>query len=647
MLTKTLTRYSDNFVSRWLILAIDVFIVSCTYFLTYFILSNFEFDSVDWVRVIKNQPISILTYLVSFLMFKSYSGIIRHTSLADAVKIFKASTFGAIILFVISFITRSTNLLEFTYASYSVIIIHYLTSMSILVVSRFMIKLIYKGLTNTSARSSKNVLIYGAGSAGLITKDTLYRDGKLNYKVVAFMDDNAQKVGKTLEGIMVHSSNAIDGDFLSKKEISEVIISIQNISTERKREIVDKCLQFNVNVKSVPPVGKWINGELSANQIKAVRIEDLLGREEIKIHNESINATISGKCVLVTGAAGSIGSELVRQLYQHEPETIILLDQWETGLFEIENEINVLFGNNTRVVPIIADVTNEERITQVFDAYAIDLVFHAAAYKHVPMMERNPSEAIWCNVIGTKILANLSKRNHVEKFVMISTDKAVNPTNVMGASKRIAEMYVQSSNNRADNVGEHKTQFITTRFGNVLGSNGSVIPIFKKQIAAGGPVIVTHPEITRYFMTIPEACQLVLEAGVMGNGGEIFIFDMGKSVKIIDLAKNMIKLSGLELGKDIKIEFSGLREGEKLYEELLNNEETTRPTHHNKIMIANVREVHYDTINRDTDEFYDLVKVHDEMNLVAKMKEIVPEFLSNSSKFEKLDTVRRLDKKAI
>ncbi len=283
----------------------------------------------------------------------------------------------------------------------------------------------------------------------------------------------------------------------------------------------------------------------------------------------------------------------------------------------------------------------------MFDAYAIDLVFHAAAYKHVPMMERNPSEAIWCNVIGTKILANLSKRNHVEKFVMISTDKAVNPTNVMGASKRIAEMYVQSSNNRADNVGEHKTQFITTRFGNVLGSNGSVIPIFKKQIAAGGPVIVTHPEITRYFMTIPEACQLVLEAGVMGNGGEIFIFDMGKSVKIIDLAKNMIKLSGLELGKDIKIEFSGLREGEKLYEELLNNEETTRPTHHNKIMIANVREVHYDTINRDTDEFYDLVKVHDEMNLVAKMKEIVPEFLSNSSKFEKLDTVRRLDKKAI
>lgn len=469
-----------------------------------------------------------------------------------------------------------------------------------------------------------------------MTKNALMQDAVHNFRVVGFIDDNNSLNGKTIEGTKVYSlEEALTQDFISRKGVTELVISVASVSPSRRRKIINDCLRLDIGVKSVPPVTDWIGGELSAKQIRKVNIEDLLGRDSIKLDKEHIYSEIKGKTILITGAAGSIGSEIVRQAYHYKPSRILMVDQSETGLFEIENELKVLKSSGAEVVPVIADVSNEKRMNYVFNEYKVDMVFHAAAYKHVPMMEKNAWEAIQCNVKGSKNLADLSKKYRVKKFVMISTDKAVNPTNVMGASKRIAEMYVQSLN---DCTGSEKcTKFITTRFGNVLGSNGSVIPVFKRQIESGGPLIVTHPDITRYFMTIPEACQLVLEAGIMGQGGEIFIFDMGQSVKIVDLAKKMIQLSGLTIGKDIEIKFSGLREGEKLYEELLNDEEKTIPTHHDKIMIAKDRQIGFEVISQEVDKLIVLSDNWDDMAVVEKMKHIVPEFKSNHSKYEVLD----------
>lgn len=642
MLNKTLIKYSNSFVSRWLVFAIDVCIIFFALYLAFILRFNFEVQKIDWERFLFSQPFVTAIYAFSFLIFKSYYGVIRHTSLEDAIKIFKSLTIGAVVLIFVSILSLNNPQLTIPFTPISIVIIHYLISLSGLIVSRFVFKVVYRKLTTTVGGDVKNIIIFGAGAAGIMAKNTLAREDKLNYKVVGFADDNESKVKKSIEGVNVYSAYEAFSDFLSKKKISEVIISTQLVSPQRKREIIDICLQYNVSVRTVPPVEKWINGELSANQIKKVRIEDLLGRETIKLEKDHIRSEIRGKVILITGAAGSIGSEIVRQAYYYSPTAIIMVDQSETGLFEIENEISILPNKNVKSIPIIADVRNCERIREVFETYKVDMVFHAAAYKHVPMMERHPSEAVTCNVLGTKNMADLSREFNIEKFVMVSTDKAVNPTNIMGASKRIAEMYVQSLNNDVrENNPECRTQYITTRFGNVLGSNGSVIPIFRRQIENGGPLIVTHPEITRYFMTIPEACQLVLEAGIMGNGGEIFIFDMGKSIKILDLAKKMIKLSGLELGKDIKIEFSGLREGEKLYEELLNNKETSVPTHHEKILIASVRKVAYAMMSKNINELRNLVGGVDDMPLVRKMKEVVPEFISNSSKFEVLDNVQQ------
>jgi FlaA1/EpsC-like NDP-sugar epimerase len=394
-------------------------------------------------------------------------------------------------------------------------------------------------------------------------------------------------------------------------------------------------LKNNVKVRAVPSVEKWVGGELSINQIKEVNIEELLGRESIHLNNKGIEHDLKGKRICITGAAGSIGSELVRQVALNNPERIILIDQAESPLYEIEREIRG--KSSVKIISFLADITNKQRIRTIFDDNKPEIVYHAAAYKHVPLMEGNPSEAIHCNVLGTKILADLAVEYKVKKFVMISTDKAVNPTNVMGCSKRIAEVYVQALNNKLHKQNIHSTAFVTTRFGNVLGSNGSVIPLFKKQIELGGPVTVTHPQVTRFFMTIPEACQLVLEAGTMGKGGEIFIFDMGMPIKIVDLAAKMISLSGLQLGKDIEIVFTGLREGEKLYEELLNNSEDTIATHHDKILIGKVEAYDYDEINRYIELFFDLVNDRNELKMVALMKELIPEFRSNYSRYEILD----------
>jgi FlaA1/EpsC-like NDP-sugar epimerase len=409
---------------------------------------------------------------------------------------------------------------------------------------------------------------------------------------------------------------------------------MHSITPERKREIVSTFLEYNITVKNVPPIEKWINGELSTHQIKSVRIEDLLNRAPINLDKENIKQEISGNIVMVTGAAGSIGSEIARQVIEYNPKMVILVDQAETPMYELELNMRRKIDRYQILTKfIIADVSDRLSMKRIFEEYKPTKVFHAAAYKHVPLMESNPFEAIRVNTFGTKTMADLSIEHGVNKFVMVSTDKAVNPTNVMGASKRIAEMYIQCLNRR----GNHHTNFITTRFGNVLGSNGSVIPLFKKQIEAGGPVTVTHPEITRYFMTIPEACQLVLEAGVMGKGGEIFIFDMGESVKIIDVAKNMIKLSGLTLGTDIQIEITGLRPGEKLYEELLSDEENTIPTYHPMIKIANVQEFESNYIHTEFEKLLECYTSKNDYKLVSQIKSMVKEYVSNNSVYQALD----------
>ena len=438
-----------------------------------------------------------------------------------------------------------------------------------------------------------------------------------------------KKAGKKLEGINIYRSSGLE-QLLQRRTIDRLIIAKRDLPAERKREVVELGLKYDIAVLEVPRFESWINGELSVRQIRKVNIEDLLERDTIKLNEEELSKQILNKSVLVTGAAGSIGSEIVRQLTRFKPSKIVLFDQAESPLYDIELELREEFQFFDAEI-VIGDMRDKERMENVFSVLRPDLVYHAAAYKHVPMMENNPSEAIKTNVFGTANVAELAVRYGAERFVMVSTDKAVNPTNVMGASKRIAEIYIQSLDKKS------KTSFITTRFGNVLGSNGSVIPRFKRQIEAGGPVTVTHPEITRYFMTIPEACQLVLQAGALGNGGEIFVFDMGESVKIVDLARKMIKLSGYKLGNDINISFTGLRPGEKLYEELLNVKENTLPTVHPRIMIAKVREYSHSEVVELVSEFHPYLQEKDNFGIVRHMKVMVPEFRSKNSVYEQLD----------
>ncbi len=493
---------------------------------------------------------------------------------------------------------------------------------------RLSTKIIYQELYNPT-KEKTDVIIYGADQFGVVAKRTLDRDAESKHKVLAFLDVNPANIGKTLEGVTIYHSQHLES-LLEKNDVEKLIIAKENIDTEEKQSIIEQSLQYNIKVLTVPDVNTWINGELSFNQIKEIKIEDLLERPPIVLDINKIKKKLLNKCVLVTGAAGSIGSEIVRQLIAFNPSKIVLFDQAESPLYDMELDLQEKF-NFYNFEIVIGNIADKYRINKLFDVYNPSIVFHAAAYKHVPMMENNPTEALRTNILGTKTLADVSHKYEVEQFVMVSTDKAVNPTNVMGASKRIAEIYVQAFNQISN------TNFITTRFGNVLGSNGSVILRFKKQIDKGGPVTVTHPEVTRYFMTIPEACQLVLEAGAISKGGEIFLFDMGKSVKIIDLAKKMIKLSGLSIGKDIQIKYTGLRPGEKLYEELLNDKENTIPTHHPKIMIANVRQYDFEKVKSHIEQLIFLQKEHNNLEIVRKMKEIVPEFKSQNSIYEELD----------
>jgi FlaA1/EpsC-like NDP-sugar epimerase len=481
----------------------------------------------------------------------------------------------------------------------------------------------------------KSVVIFGAADTGVATQRVLENHGGNNIQFVAFIDDDKKKSNKNLNGIPVIRFDEFV-KIATLQPIDELIIASFTIPTKRKNELVDFCLDHDIKVLSVPPYSKWAEGKFNSNQLQSIKIEDLLERDPIVINNNQIRSQIKGKRVLVTGAAGSIGSEIVRQLIPYAPEMIIMCDQAETPLHNIELELQER-GTRVNCVSFLADITNEKRIEGLFESFQPHYVYHAAAYKHVPMMELCPTEAVRNNVIGTKIVSDLAVKYNAERFVMISTDKAVNPTNVMGASKRMAEIYVQGLSTEKNIT----TKFITTRFGNVLGSNGSVINRFKEQIEKGGPLTVTHPNITRYFMTIPEACQLVLEAGSMGNGGEIFVFDMGQPVVIADLAKKMIRLYGMIPNIDINITYSGLRPGEKLYEELLNDAENTLATYHDKILISKVREVQLASIIESFNDLRLLVtsasKVSNEMELVGKMKELVPEFISNNSIFERLD----------
>ncbi len=615
---------------RWVISVIDLLIslfsLAFAYLIRFDLKANEELISSEWAILSKSLPIYILVKWIVFNRFQVHKGLVRHTSTEDLKRIFFAISLSSIIFFVLGLLRSRYYDGYFLFPS-SVLVMEFLVSFFLIIAMRFGIKLIY--LESIRSKEQKErVIIYGAGVSGLITKRTIEKDVRISYDIIGFIDDNKKLKGTRLEGVNIYHTSQLT-KVIREEGVTELIIAIQHPNEQNRKEIVEICLAEKVNVQQVPNPKSWINGEFSTRQINKIKIEDLLGRKPIVLSADKIAQELENKVVLVTGAAGSIGSGIVRQIADYRPAQIILLDQAESPMYDFQNELHYSFPGLHFTV-VIGDIRSMERMKHLFDTFHPDFVFHAAAYKHVPLMEDNPSEAVNTNILGTHNLVDLSIAYKVSKFVMISTDKAVNPTNVMGASKRIAEMYAQSKN------GSSETKFITTRFGNVLGSNGSVIPLFKKQIEQGGPVTVTDPKVTRFFMTIPEACQLVLEAANMGQGGEIFVFDMGDSVKIIDLAKKMIQLSGLEVGKDIEIKVTGLRPGEKLYEELLSSEENTIATHHPQILIAKVRELD-EAIIQSIDDLIGLFELQDNTKIVSKMKSIVPEFISNNSEFSKLD----------
>ena len=615
---------------RWVIVLLDLLIHLFALFFAYLIRfdlkADFSLIKAEWAILSKSLWFFILVKLFVFGVFQIHQGIVRLSSTADFKRIFVAEV-SATMLFILGSMIRYYQLDGYYLFPNSVLVMEFIFSTAFVISARFVVKLLYLEYTRDKGQEEA-ILIFGAGVSGQMTKRLLEKDNASLQHVVGFIDDNPALHGKRIEGIKVHGQNALT-ELIRKKQVRTLVIAVQQLDNIKLRELAELCLDLGLKIKRVPEARTWINGTFEVKQLKKIDINSLLGRPVIEVQNPKLAAHFSGQTVLITGAAGSIGSGLANAILQQQCKHLILLDQAESALFELEHQLEQNFPK-THVKYVIGDICDVKRMQKLFEEYTPHIVFHAAAYKHVPLMEANPAEAIRNNIGGTQQLAQLAAQSGVKQFVMVSTDKAVNPTNVMGASKRIAEMLVGELNEKT------ATAFITTRFGNVLGSNGSVIPLFEKQIAKGGPVTVTDERITRFFMTIPEACQLVLEAATMGSGGEIFVFEMGAPIKIIDLAKKMIQLSGLRPYTDIPIQITGLRPGEKLYEEVLANAENTIATYHSQILIAKTRPA-MPAQNELISTLLQTAASQDNEASVSLMKQLVPEYISNNSLFQKLD----------
>ena len=622
-------------LSRGYVLAIDIVLVIMALIITPMLMyykSYGEF-SADRPMFFIKSAIVLSFFIIGFIITGSYKGLIRYTGFRDIERI-SYTTLWVFIAFCVAKLAVSSipafSGLAVYLPRYTTTLIISIMALIFMVLGRLTIRRIYNEYLRPQP-NRVNVIIYGAGDAGPITQNALYQDTSTQYNIVSFVDDSTSKIGKSINGVSIRRPEVVfNKDFIAKYSVDMIILAMPSLSINKRNELVNKLIDLGVSVKSVPHVDSWINGnQLNFNQIQDIKIEDLLEREPIVLGKENVKHELEGKVVMVTGAAGSIGSEICRQVLQHNPKCLVMFDQAESPMYDLQFELNNEEPYKHIPVPkvfVVGNVKDINKMNEVFEKHQPQIIYHAAAYKHVPLMESFPYEAVFVNVYGTKIVADLAIKYGVEKFVMISTDKAVNPTNVMGATKRIAEIYTQSRNS--------KTKFVTTRFGNVLGSNGSVIPLFKKQLAHGGPLTVTDRNIIRYFMTIPEACSLVLEAGAIGEDDDIFVFDMGKPVKIYDLASKMIKLSHMP---DVQIEITGLRPGEKLYEELLATKENTMPTEHPKIMRAKVREYTEEEVNKEIAKLLEILPTCNDFNIVKQMKVIVPEFKSNNSVYQILD----------
>lgn len=624
-----------GYLPRWVIFLIDILTVTFSGVVTFYLFKGLGLEYFDEDHKVMAFGLYVGLNIFFFWWFKTYSGIIRHSSFIDAIKIFFSQLAVFLVMLAVKIIFSVA--LEENIFIVTALLINIIFNFCLLFLYRVLVKQIFevyfKGIQSGQL---VNALVYGADANAISVTNALMSEIPTRFKLLGFIDKYSLNESKQILGLPIINQKKKISVIMKSLQAEALIIADKGLSKEEQLAIVDDCLEYNLKVYTVPLISNWENQKEISQKIKSFQIEDLLDRKPIVLDNKMISAQLNNKTIMITGAAGSIGSEIVRQVLEFNPKTVIILDQAETPLHELTLEIQKL-STQTNIVSVVADIRDKSGLEKLFELYRPNLIYHAAAYKHVPLMEDNPSQAILVNVMGTQNLADLALAFGVDKFVMVSTDKAVNPSNVMGASKRIAEKYVQSLYFHELEKNKETTKFITTRFGNVLGSNGSVVPLFSKQIAEGGPVTITHKEIIRFFMTIPEACQLVLEAGAMGNGGEIYMFDMGKPVKIYDLAKKMIRLAGYVPDSDIQIKVVGLRPGEKLYEELLNDTSKTLPTHHEKIMVA---QEEIDAFEKVSEAIADIMEASSQYNnhlIVTKMKALVPEFKSLNSIFEILD----------
>jgi FlaA1/EpsC-like NDP-sugar epimerase len=644
----------NRITPKWAIFLLDLVICIVSFIYASYLLADFKIFSLDYKSLFDGVIIVAIAASVSFFLFKTYEGIIRFSEIHETIRALSAVFCSLLLMLILNsiIILNKVPLLIHN----SVLFGYFFCASFVICGYRILVKTMYQEDEHADI-NTVNVIIYGAEVKGSFLQKTLERISNRQFRVVAFIDDNEMLVGKTIDNVRIYSIDQLPS-LLKPFRVKYLFFSQQDVEINIKVKVAEECMKHHVKLMNIPPFERWVQGNLNLNQLSDVKIEELLGRPAIELCNNKVVNFISGKNILITGAAGSIGSELARQIADMAPASLIICDQIETGLHNLEYELQQKYYLGNKLKPYLGDVKDVASMDQLFYTYRPEIVFHAAAYKHVPVMESHPSQAIRNNVLGTKVLADLSEVYGVEKFLFISTDKAINPTNIMGASKRLAEIYCHSlhhSNNELIQVDPQvyrisplsKTKFITTRFGNVLASNGSVIPRFREQIANGGPVTVTHPEIIRYFMTIQEACSLVLEAVTMGNGGEIFLFDMGEPVKILDLAKKMIKLAGYEPEKDIAIKFTGLRPGEKLYEELLNAKEKVVPTHHKKILIAKVQENTNNNVIEEIMKLIDLANDCKDDDVVKQMKSMLPEYISNNSVYQLYDTDDTLPKRTV